>query len=159
MPHNYSPIVSQVPIAALPRLALIFVLKGRCKPGFLVVLATKCSSMVGINVGTSGRSKCNSTGLLHVKSVLISNALTERTACMVCYACFVRIIFQTGIQSVARLCGRQAPSRTSLLCLVISCLNGTWVVEQPGSSVLEYFPAFRFMMNALIRWHGLGCVI
>lgn len=74
-----NPTVSPAPIAATPRLALIFVLKGRCKPGFLVVLATKCSSMVGINVGTSGRSKCNSIGLLDVASVLISNALTERT--------------------------------------------------------------------------------
>ena len=38
----------------------------------------KCSSFVGINVGTSGRSKCSSVGLPDVASVIMSNGLAER---------------------------------------------------------------------------------
>ena len=38
------------------------------------------------------------------------------------------------------------PTRTVLLCYLISTLGGCWLLEQPFGSVLEYYPTFRQMM-------------
>ncbi|CAK9069451.1 Uncharacterized protein SCF082_LOCUS34773 [Durusdinium trenchii] len=34
-------------------------------------------------------------------------------------------------------------------------MSGVWIVEQPGSSVLEYFPPVRYLTNGLIHYAGL----
>lgn len=80
----------------MPRLACVFVLKGRAEPGFLVVLATKCSSWVGINVGTSGRSKCGSIGLEKHRSVVMANGMAERSGWVLLY--FFKLILCFGIK-------------------------------------------------------------
>ena len=36
--------------------------------------------------------------------------------------------------------------------LVTACM-GTWVVEQPSNSVLEFYPAFRFLLSSLVGVH------
>ena len=60
------------------RLALVFVLKGRCRD-FIAWFGIKCSSFIGINAGTSKRSKCSSVGNTNAPSVVQSNGMLERT--------------------------------------------------------------------------------
>ncbi|CAL1145636.1 unnamed protein product [Cladocopium goreaui] len=45
-------------------------------------------------------------------------------------------------------------SRTCLLCLLTTALGGTWAVEQPELSVLEYFPPFLALLTALYKAYG-----
>lgn len=44
--------------------------------------------------------------------------------------------------------------RTCLLCLLTTALGGTWAVEQPELSVLEYFPPFLALLAALYKAYG-----
>ncbi|CAE7261921.1 unnamed protein product [Symbiodinium sp. CCMP2592] len=44
--------------------------------------------------------------------------------------------------------------RTTLLLLLATALQGCWVVEQPGSSTLEYYPCFRYVLCKLAEVHG-----
>ena len=109
---------------------------------------------MGINVGTSGRSKCGSIGLEKYQSVVLANGMAERTGWVLIIELqnFYSLCFGIKVSILVR------SWRTALLCLLISCLFGCWVVEQPNSSVLEYYPPFRYMMNAHIASHGLGAV-
>ena len=72
--------LKQYPVALEPlRLICIFVLKGKSDPGFLTLLATKCSSWGPVNRGTSNRSACCSIGHVSFPSVFEGNMMTERT--------------------------------------------------------------------------------
>ncbi|CAL1172114.1 unnamed protein product [Cladocopium goreaui] len=44
--------------------------------------------------------------------------------------------------------------RLCLLLLVVSCLGGAWLVEQPDLSVLEYFPPFQSLLCQLYESSG-----
>ena len=45
------------------------------------------------------------------------------------------------------------PGRTTLLILLNTAFGGAWTLEQPKGSVLEYYPRWRRMMQAV--WdHG-----
>ena len=46
------------------------------------------------------------------------------------------------------------PSRTVLLILLVTILGGTWALEQPSGSLLEFYPAFRHMLAAIFKWGG-----
>lgn len=66
---------------ALLRLAVVLVLKGKARD-LITWLGIKCSSFIGLNVGTSGRSPSNPYGNWHFPSVLQSNMLLERSHAM-----------------------------------------------------------------------------
>ena len=61
-----------------PRLCIIFLLKGRAHD-FLSWFGIKCSSWTQMNVGTSSRAACCSTGDLLMASVGEANKMLERT--------------------------------------------------------------------------------
>lgn len=44
--------------------------------------------------------------------------------------------------------------RTILLCMAVSARFGVWILEQPASSVLEYYPAFIHMMEGHYKLFG-----
>ena len=44
--------------------------------------------------------------------------------------------------------------RTILLCLLTTVLGGTWCLEQPGNSCLEYYPKFRDFLTAMFEAFG-----
>ena len=50
---------------------------------------------------------------------------------------------------------RLFPLRSALLCLLTTCKGGAWVSEQANSSVLEFYPPWRYMMNCHIQHAGL----
>ena len=66
---------------ALLRLAVVLVLKGKARD-LITWLGIKCSSFIGLNVGTSGRSPSNPYGNWHFPSVRQSNMLLERSHAM-----------------------------------------------------------------------------
>jgi hypothetical protein len=56
---------------------------------FFLLSGIKCSSWVGINVGTSGRSFANPMGFRDVKSVAEANSMVSRT----CGLDFYRVLW------------------------------------------------------------------
>ncbi|CAJ1430186.1 unnamed protein product [Effrenium voratum] len=48
--------------------------------------------------------------------------------------------------------------RTALLCLLVSCCQGTWLLEQPNGSVLEFYPKWRTVLNNMVAAKGLQAV-
>ena len=45
-------------------------------------------------------------------------------------------------------------SRTVLLCMLVQACDGVWVLEQPGSSTLEFYPAWLTLMTAYFNHFG-----
>lgn len=66
------------PLLALLSLAIVLILKGKMDQ-LMVWFGIKCSSWIGVNVGTSGRSPCNPFGRYWYKSVGDANTMLERT--------------------------------------------------------------------------------
>lgn len=48
--------------------------------------------------------------------------------------------------------------RTVLLLMVVSCKLGVWILEQPASSVLEFYPAFIHMLKYHYDYFGAAAV-
>ncbi|CAE7769472.1 unnamed protein product [Symbiodinium sp. CCMP2592] len=48
----------------------------------------------------------------------------------------------------------QLLERTILLILLATAMDSTWSLEQPGGSVLDFYPAWRSMMMVLSDWGG-----
>ena len=48
--------------------------------------------------------------------------------------------------------------RMCALVLLTTCLGGAWTVEQPGGSLMEFFPTWRFVMQNLFRIGGPDAV-
>ena len=44
--------------------------------------------------------------------------------------------------------------RTILLIMLVQACNGVWALEQPGSSTLEYYPAWLYLMTAHYNLFG-----
>ncbi|CAE7499606.1 unnamed protein product [Symbiodinium necroappetens] len=93
-------------------LAICYLLRVTPGDGY-VHFGMKCSSLCSMNMGTSGRSACASTGRESCPSVVYTNQLLERT---------------------------------TLLVLLCTCLGLVWTVEQPAGSVLEFYPAWRWLV-------------
>jgi len=48
--------------------------------------------------------------------------------------------------------------RISLLLILTVALGGVFVLEQPGGSILEFYPTFRWALGRLIDIHGIDAV-
>ena len=143
---------------ALLRLAVLCLLK--CRRGrFLSMFAIKCSSFTSINQGTSNRAACSSTGHEDYQSVFTSNCLLERMliiydsikCCLFEVLCCLLVFpFEDMVRvPISFTSGKHI--RTVLLCLLTTCLGGTWCLEQPGNSILEFYPRFRDLLTALFE--------
>lgn len=60
-------------------------------------------------------------------------------------------------------CGRHTHTQLMVprLCLAlifVTALGGTWAVEQPENSMLEYFPPFQALLAALYQAFGGSAV-
>ena len=151
-----------------PRLAVASILK--CAPQrFLAMFAIKCASWTGINQGTSKRSMCTSIGYDEYESVFASNAMLERI--LLCtFFCIYNVPSCLGSSSgqicliqAMRLCREYyinwfhfdfGRSRTIHLLLLVTALGGVWGLEQPNSSCLGFYPAFREFLTVIMESHG-----
>jgi len=137
---------------------------------FLSWFGVKCSSFVSINAGTSKRSKCNSIGL-PCPSVTESNMMLERTfggraglesieyieieTILILPYPYSFLILSSRFLSSVWFC---RPNRTVCLLMLVSICGGTWVLEQPGSSVLEYYPAWLHFLHRYYQMYGMETV-
>lgn len=127
-------------------LAIIFILRG--KPGhFIAWFAIKCSSLCGMNRGTSMRSACNSMGDESKPSVAQSNCMIERTP---------GLFLLPSFHVLLRPPQKNMRPRTICLMMLTSACSGVWAVEQPGSSVLECYPAFLHLLNSHYQLYGIS---
>lgn len=52
-------------------------------------------------------------------------------------------------------CSEHGLERISLLLLLVTACGGCWILEQPGSSTLEFYPTFRWAITRLIDIDGI----
>lgn len=52
----------------------------------------------------------------------------------------------------------RALPRTILLLMLVTARHGVWIVEQPGSSVLEYYPAWLYFLHRLYQFYGMDTI-
>ena len=51
-----------------------------------------------------------------------------------------------------------ALQRTICLLALVCAKDGVWCLEQPGSSVLEFYPAWLYFLNACFQYYGVNSV-
>lgn len=145
-----------------PRLAIATILLGDYANGWLCHFGLKCSTFTTVNCGTSGRTPCTPYGNLQYTSVHEGNVLASRTlggfsfnmlfsnlavssfwldVCMTIGSCVGPFLNKYGL-------------RVMLLIMLVICLNGTMLLEQPANSLLEYYPRFRTLMDMLRQIAG-----
>ena len=167
------------------RLATLSLLGARARD-FATHFGIKCSSLCQINAGTSRRAPCCSTGFTEYQSVRISNILVERTVWVNKVRWFSSALkrlegdqlsphsypnlyttwcFHFPIANIfgSHLCIHKAnpsgpPCRMCALVLLCTALGGTWTIEQPLGSVLEFYPVFRKMMQSIYKCGGIHAV-
>ena len=54
--------------------------------------------------------------------------------------------------------GFPAPARTICLLQLCTARHGVCVLEQPGSSVLEYYPTWLYFLRCLYEFYGMASV-
>lgn len=120
------------------RLAVWVVLNGD-PAGFFLLLAVVCTSFSAMNIATSKRSPATPWGrteLLHVA--------VPRPFC-------VASLWHGGSWLSSKV-GNCLLSRSVLLCFLTTCLNSVWMIEQPASSRLPWFPRMEHLLMSVKTW-------
>ena len=142
-------------LSYLLRLAILCLLRTVPGPGgFGCHFGIKCSSFSKMNVGTSQRSTCSSTGFSEYKSVQVGNQLLERSW-----------VFKTMLLTTISFAGNlgtgkmfSIPWRSCCLVLLATALGGAWSVEQPSGSLLQFYPAWRETLQSIFQSGGAHAV-
>lgn len=148
------------------RLAVACILK--CKPRrFLTMFAIKCASWTAVNAGTSSRCPCSSVGHEEYASVQESNCMTERTLYLTqhFFGYYIMFILWFPFGSLHGLCllmgscfafvymdrslSKTCQPRSIYLMVLVVCLGGVFMLEQPRNSNLEFYPMFLELLNIL----------
>ncbi|CAK9045035.1 unnamed protein product [Durusdinium trenchii] len=87
-------------------------------------------------------------GLKCAKFTTINTGTSGRSACSAIGNLHHRSVLE----------GNRMASRVVLLILLVVCCNGTFLLEQPAQSFLEYYPRFRDLLEALASTGGRHCV-
>ena len=107
-----------------------------CKEGsFATLWATVCSSWVQINSGTSFRSILNPSGDLSRKYINDANTMTSRKLdSSNAFLCHGKSTMRSLLMKCPRMC---------LLLLLVVARGGSWLLEQPRSSVMGEYHRFK----------------
>ena len=133
---------------------------------FAAHFGIKCSSFCKVNVGTSMRSACTALGFWDYLSVASSNKLLERKQLVTHVKnCYVFHYFRCPVGSLTF--GHASGGCVKLLCCCRTCtliflctaLGGLWSLEQPGGSLLEFYPTWRFVLHSISKIGGPYSVI
>ena len=126
----------------------------------------KCSSLCRMNIGTSQRGPCCSLGFHEYPSVLLSNKLLERSRVYQQEVAFIFPVVFLGTSWRNRHFDGLKPTlsktngplcntfRTCCLVLLATALGAAWTLEQPDGSVLEFYPAWRTVMQSIFAIAG-----
>lgn len=124
-------------IYQLMRLLICAILKGK-KDGLVAIFGIVCSSWVAISRGTTLRTPMTPLGDQRHAFVRAGNEMAGRPLFMTTwlwwFSCFKYI----------------APWRVALLSLLIAARGGTFLVEQPGSSLLFHHPRMVWLCSRLV---------
>ena len=119
------------------RLALQMML---CSRKALVCLGVECSTYVFMSNGTTRRTWLTPMGDTTRQSVLEANQFTSRPG----IACL-------SWHQPGQL--RDLPHRRSILMIVLAhMMRSTWMLEQPGSSLLYLHERFQWMLRKYLPW-------
>ena len=143
---------------------MIAVLRGD-PDGFIHWLGVQCASWISTSRGSTGRSLANPEGAEGVQSVEVANFLACRSGpakkesfwqlkpsnhiCVVelmvniFRLVYPNILFHRAIMSWKTL------ARVALLCFLTVALTGTWIIEQPRSSLLLQHYRLRQLLDTM----------
>lgn len=151
-----------------------------CKEdSFCLLMAVVCSTWCSANIGTSRRSLVYATGNTRHKSVAEANGMCARCLCCAparcCFPLFLHINiwnFQLPIlQQLLHTPPHGWKLRAVLLALLCVAHGGSFMLEQPGSSMMEFYekmqwlykqvPAFQLQaachITMVVCLHSFGC--
>lgn len=136
------------PGLALPRLAVHLLLQCR-EDDFFALFGTVCSSWVSINLGTSRRSVALPEGNTRLLYIRQANSMVSRMTGQgsLCPSLFDACSHHAAYMLRGRLYCKHA--RTCLLYFVIVCLGGSFMLEQPGSSLMNHYHRFQYLCSKL----------
>ena len=152
------------------RLAVVCVLNCRMD-NFLVVLGLLCRSFVAINKGTNKRETWAPLGDESAPSVAEGNKLCSRTRVWKCIPSnifqkclypkaldhnnaeqiqyFTAVRKRLNIGSAIPTTQPHRPCRTCLLLFLIQAMGGSFVLEQPRSSLVLWRPRMRAFLKSI----------
>lgn len=125
-----------------------------CKPGeFATVWATVCSSWVHMNCYTSCRSVLLPEGdqgksYIRQANTMVSRILPMQKEIMMCNSnnTFLMMISVSGMIMMDSFV-HEIVLRCVLLLALTTCCGGSWLLEQPRSSVMGEFFRFQFLCD------------
>ena len=127
----------------------IWVLLNTDASGFFLLLAVVCTTFSAINVATSRRTPSTPFGDTSLQYVRVSWLffmfwkLSSFPWWYFSFHCLPIAPCQEGNMLLAR---------SILLCYLCMALGGTWMIEQPASSRLPWFPRFEKMLLKVRAW-------
>ena len=139
-------------ICAWLRLCIWLILNCR-EDHFFCLFATVCSSWVHLNTGTSRRSVLLPEGDTSRGYIQASNKMTSRNFIWIHYfpvstqfisyvvTIIILILYVMSIMCIAD------QLRTILLFCLIMCRGGTYMLEQPCSSLMRHFFRFEWLVS------------
>ena len=145
------------------RLALAAILNCRMDHA-LTVIAMVCGSFVTVSQGTHQRAPFDPLGRTSVFFVELGNLLASRflglafisacdTAMLVQFNS--NLFFVWPISKFLHILYRPSLPRVCALILVITAMNGGWLLEQPRSSQLIWHPRVRWLFRTLPKVSNL----
>lgn len=133
---------------ALPRLAVWMVLQAK-EGCFTALFALVCSSWVSINHYSSGRSVIYATGYVLRTRVQQANCMASRMLDWTLDMPYLFLIYLLFFVSKGNIVffGTKRANNVRMVCLISLCIarGGTYIVEQPGSSVLREYHRFDWL--------------
>lgn len=128
-----------------PRLA-VWVLLNSNPQGVFTLLAVVCTSFSAVNVATSKRSPATPMGdcsLPYVRDTWFQYSINDFDYTF----CLNPFNFQNTDQE-----GNNLLSRAILICMLVVALGGVFLVEQPASSRLPWYPRWENFVRKIKMW-------
>ena len=122
-----------------------------CRQGsFYALFAPVCSSWVGVNQATSRRTIAFPWGDLTKEYIVRANTMCSRLGRWLYEVCLI-VLCMCYRPSKAPANPSHMPKlgRTVLLCALVTALGGSFFVEQPGSSLMEYYDKMVWLSRVL----------
>lgn len=140
---------------------MLAILKGDIQ-GFTHWLGVQSATWVSTSRGSTGRSLANPHGLEDVPCVFTANALASRQV----WNCFEKQTWwyfvspgRSPMMYGLNLKEFKTPffGRVALLCILTVALRGTWIIEQPRSSLLMQHRRMQQLLDMFKAKHFTFC--
>ena len=131
------------------RLAILSVLES-AGDELICLMGIKCSSWVGVNVGTSQRSVLNPMGWVEAPSVASANKMVSRPVVIFnVFDCLIR-----NLKVETRVDLLVGCSRCAIFIMLLVVANALPMVEQPNSSCMMGHDRMKWLLK-ILRKQGI----